>query len=111
MFFVKIANCVSISSIPALASMWGNVDQAKGYQLAMGLMSFAGVLLLLFCFFSTRERVEHVVDKKPLREQFKLLLKNDQWLALAACCVFGTSGDALRGGATLDYASHFLDAS
>src|SRR5690625_1171879 len=77
MFFAQIANWVIISSIPALASMWGNGDTAKGYQLAMALMSFVGVLLLLFCFFSTRERVEHVVDKKPLSEQFKLLLKND----------------------------------
>jgi len=111
MFFAKIANWVIISSIPALASMWGNGDPAKGYQLAMALMSFVGVLLLLFCFFSTRERVEHVVDKKPLSEQFKLLLKNDQWLVLAACCVFGTLGYAMRGGVALYYAIYFLGAS
>src|SRR5690625_8026934 len=77
----------------------------------MALMSFVGVLLLLFCFFSTRERVEHVVDKKPLSEQFKLLLKNDQWLVLAACCVFGTLGYAMRGGVALYYAIYFLGAS
>src|SRR5690625_4993154 len=111
MFFAKIANWVIISSIPALASMWGNGDPAKGYQLAMALMSFVGVLLLVFCLVSARERVEHVVDNKPLSEQFKLLLKNDQWLVLAACCVFGTLGYAMRGGVALYYAIYFLGAS
>ncbi|MDQ2075804.1 MFS transporter [Marinimicrobium sp. ABcell2] len=108
MFFAKIANWIIISSVPTLAVMWGGGDSAKGYQLAMGLMSFVGVLLLLFCFFTTKERVEHVVDKKPLKEQLGLLLKNDQWLILAACCVLGTLGYALRGGVAFYYAIHYL---
>lgn len=108
MFFAKIANWIIISSVPALAAIWGNGSPEKGYQLAMGLMSFVGVILLLFCFFTTRERVEHVVDKKPLREQAKLLMKNDQWIVLAFACVFGTMGYALRGSVAFYYAIYFL---
>jgi len=111
MFFAKIANWVIVSSVPALAIMWGNGNPEKGYQLAMGLMSLVGVGLLLFCFFSTRERVEHVVDKKPLGEQFKLLMKNDQWLVLCACCVFGTLGYAMRGSVAFYYAIYYLGGS
>ncbi|HEY7885333.1 MAG TPA: glycoside-pentoside-hexuronide (GPH):cation symporter, partial [Cellvibrionaceae bacterium] len=108
MFFAKIANWIIVSSVPILAVMWGGGDSAKGYQLAMGLMSFVGVALLLFCFFSTRERVEHIVDKKPVSEQLRLLLKNDQWLVLCACCVLGTLGYAMRGGVAIYYAIHYL---
>ena len=108
MFFAKIANVVIVASVPQLALMWGGGDSAKGYQLAMGFMSFVGVLLLLFCFFTTRERVEHVVDKKPLLMQFKLLLKNDQWLILCAGCILGTMGYALRGGVAFYYAIYYL---
>lgn len=108
MFFAKIANVVIVGSVPSLALMWGGDNPAKGYQLAMGFMSFVGVALLLLCFFTTRERVEHVVDKKPLLEQFKLLLKNDQWLLLCACCVLGTLGYALRGSVAFYYAIYYL---
>jgi GPH family glycoside/pentoside/hexuronide:cation symporter len=108
MFFAKIANWIIVSSVPTLAVMWGNGSSAKGYQLAMGLVSLVGVALLLLCFFTTRERVEHVVDKKPLGEQFRLLLKNDQWLILCACCVLGTLGYAMRGGVAFYYAIYYL---
>jgi GPH family glycoside/pentoside/hexuronide:cation symporter len=108
MFFAKIANVVIVASVPNLALMWGGGDSAKGYQLAMAFMSVVGVLLLLFCFFTTRERVEHVVDKKTLLEQAKLLLKNDQWLVLCAACVLGTIGYAMRGGVAFYYAIYYL---
>ncbi|UTF61578.1 MFS transporter [Gilvimarinus sp. DA14] len=111
MFFAKIANVVIVASVPALAAMWGDGNAAKGYQLAMGFMSLVGVGLLLFCFASTRERVEHVVDKKPLGEQLKLLLKNDQWLVLAACCMLGTLGYAMRGGVAFYYTIYYLGGS
>lgn len=108
MFFAKIANVVIVASIPVLAEAWGDGSPAKGYQLAMGFMSLVGVGLLLFCFASTRERVEHVVDKKPFGEQLGLLLKNDQWLVLAACCMLGTLGYAMRGGVAFYYAIYYL---
>lgn len=108
MFFAKIANVIIVASVPPLAAMWGGDNLAKGYQLAMGFMSLVGVFLLLFCFYSTRERVEHVVDKQPLREQLRLLLKNDQWLVLCACCVLGTLGYALRGSVAFYYAIYYL---
>ena len=108
MFFAKIANVVIVASVPDLAAYWGAGDSARGYQLAMGFMSLVGVGLLLFCFFTTRERVEHQVDKQPLREQLALLLKNDQWLILCAVCVLGTLGYALRGGVAFYYTIYYL---
>ncbi|MFD1217414.1 MULTISPECIES: MFS transporter [Microbulbifer] len=108
MFFAKIANVVIVASVPVLAQWWGGDDTAKGYQLAMGFMSLVGVGLLMMCFFTTRERVEHVVDKKPLGEQFKLLVQNDQWLVLAGACILGTIGYAMRGGVAFYYAIYYL---
>ncbi|WP_111642809.1 MFS transporter [Marinimicrobium alkaliphilum] len=108
MFFAKIANVIIVASVPWLAGIWGGGDSAKGYQLAMGLMSLVGTALLLFCFFTTKERVEHIVDDKPLMSQLKLLLKNDQWLVLVAVCVLGTIGYALRGSVAFYYAIYYL---
>ena len=108
MFFAKIANVVIVASVPVLAQWWGDGSSAKGYQLAMGFMSLVGVGLLMLCFFTTRERVEHVVDRKPLGDQFKLLMQNDQWLVLAGACMLGTIGYALRGGVAFYYAIYYL---
>lgn len=108
MTFAKIANALIVFSVPLLATKWGGGDSAKGYQLAMGLMSGMGVLLLLVCYFTTRERVIYVVDKKPLKRQLSLLIKNDQWLVLAAACVVGTLGYATRGAVAIYFAKYFL---
>ncbi|TLM77265.1 MFS transporter [Microbulbifer harenosus] len=108
MFFAKIANVIIVASVPVLAQSWGGNDVAKGYQLAMGFMSLVGVLLLMMCFATTRERVEHQVDQQPLSQQLKLLLKNDQWLILAGACILGTIGYALRGGVAFYYAIYYL---
>lgn len=108
MFFAKIANVIIVASVPDLAAYWGAGDSARGYQLAMGFMSLVGVGLLLFCFFTTKERVKYQVDKKPLKEQFSLLLKNDQWLLLCAVCVLGTLGYALRGSVAFYYTIYYL---
>ncbi|QIL91311.1 MFS transporter [Microbulbifer sp. SH-1] len=111
MFFAKIANVIIVASVPVLAQSWGGNDVAKGYQLAMGFMSLVGVLLLMMCFATTRERVEHQVDQQPLSQQLKLLLKNDQWLILAGACILGTIGYALRGGVAFYYAIYYLDGN
>ncbi|TCO03648.1 MFS transporter [Natronoflexus pectinivorans] len=86
----------------------GDPDLSKGYQLAMGLMALIGTLLFLFSFATTKERVEHVVDKKKLFEQFKLLIKNGQWTLLFGVCFIGTVGYVIRNSVAIYYAKYFL---
>ena len=74
----------------------------------MGLMGLMATLLFLFCFASTKERIQHEVDHKPLAEQIRLLLRNDQWLVLGAVCVTGTIGYVIRGSVAAYYAKYFL---
>ncbi len=109
MFFAKIANVAIVWSVPKLAEMWGGGDIAKGYQLAMILISVVAIGLFLFCFATTTERLDHKVDKKPFGEQLGYLLKNDQWLLLCAACVLGTLGYAIRGSVAMYYAKYYLE--
>ncbi|SNR70118.1 MFS transporter [Lutibacter flavus] len=113
LFFAKIAAFLVSIVVPIMAETLGKNDLARGYQLAMGLMALLGTLLFLFSFFTTKERVEHVVDKKPLSEQFKLLIKNGQWTLLFGVCFTGTVGYVIRGSVAIFYAKYFLggDAS
>ncbi|MFV0564932.1 MAG: MFS transporter [Flavobacteriaceae bacterium] len=108
LFFAKIAAFLVSIVVPILAEKWGKTDIARGYQLAMGVMALLGTILLLFCFFTTKERVEHKVENKPLKEQFQLLLKNGQWTLLFGVCFFGTVGYVIRNSVAIFYAKYFL---
>lgn len=108
LFFAKIAAFLVSIVVPILADRLGKDDLSRGYQLAMGIMAVMGTLLFLFCFATTRERVEHVVDKKPIGEQLRLLLKNDQWIVLFLVCFMGTVGYVIRGSVALYYAKYYL---
>lgn len=51
-----------------------------------------------------------MIDKKPLREQVSLLMKNDQWLILCAVCFTGTLGYVIRNSVAAYYATYYLGA-
>ncbi|CAN7270302.1 MFS transporter [Pseudoduganella sp. LjRoot289] len=108
LFFAKIAGFLVTIVVPVLAERWGSGSAAVGYQAAMAVMAVMGVALFLFCFFTTTERVTHVVERQPLWAQLKLLLRNDQWLILCGVCVTGTIGYVLRGSVAIYYAKYYL---
>lgn len=108
LFFAKIAAFLVSIVVPVLAEKLGTNDIARGYQLAMGIMALMGTLLFLFCFYTTKERVEHKVDEKPLLEQFKLLIQNGQWTLLFGVCLTGTVGYVIRNSVAIFYAKYYL---
>lgn len=113
LFFAKVAAFMVSIVVPILAEKLGKNDIARGYQLAMGLMALMGTLLFLFSFFTTKERIEHIVDKTPFFQQLKYLVKNGQWLILWGSCLSGTIGYVIRSSAAIFYAKYYLggDAS
>jgi GPH family glycoside/pentoside/hexuronide:cation symporter len=110
LFFAKVAAFLVSIIVPIMAKRWGGDDPAFGYQAAMGVMAVLATVFFLFCFATTTERVEHQIDQKPLGEQARLLLKNDQWLILCAVCFTGTLGYVIRNGVALYYAKYYLGA-
>ena len=69
LFFAKIGAFMVTVTVPLLSERWGDGNAAAGYQFAMAVMAGMGVLLFLFCFFTTRERVRHVVQRQSLWAQ------------------------------------------
>jgi glycoside/pentoside/hexuronide:cation symporter, GPH family len=108
LFLAKVGAFMVTIVVPVLAQRWGNGNPAAGYQAAMALMAVLGVVLFLFCFFTTSERVVHKVVRQPLGEQVRVLLKNDQWLVLCGACVTGTIGYVIRGSVAVYYAKYYL---
>jgi glycoside/pentoside/hexuronide:cation symporter, GPH family len=111
LFFAKIAAFLVTIIVPQLAERWSTHGYAAGYRNAMGLMGLLATVLFLFCFFNTKERIKHEVDKKTFFQQMQLLLKNDQWMILAAVCLVGTIGYVIRGSVAAYYAKYYLHGS
>lgn len=108
LFFAKIAAFAVSIVVPILAKEFGAGNIARGYQLAMGLMAISGTLLFLFCFFTTKERIEHLVEQTPLLKQFIYLIKNGQWMLLFGSCFSGTVGYVIRASVAIFYAKYYL---
>ncbi|SJN58912.1 Inner membrane symporter YicJ [Vibrio ruber DSM 16370] len=108
LFFAKIAAFLVTIIVPLLSEQWGSENIQLGYQYAMGLMALMGTLLFLFCYFTTTERIDYVIDKKPFTQQLKSLINNDQWVILCLVCITGTVGYTVRGSVAAYYAKYYL---
>lgn len=108
LFFAKAAAFMVSIVVPPLAAYLGSSNIQSGYQYAMGLMGLMGTIFLLFCFFSTKERIHYKSDNLPFKEQMKILLKNDQWIILCLSCIFVSVGSVLRGSVAAYYAKYNL---
>ena len=111
LFFAKGASLAVNTFVPVFAARWGQEHLAHGYQVSMAIMAVLATLLFFFCFFTTKERVVHKTEPKPLGEQLGLLFHNSQWLILAGSCVIGTIGYIVRGSVGLYYAKYYLNGA
>jgi len=91
-----------------LRDMFGNGDNAKGYQYTMAIFAAISIVMWLYTFFSTKERVDTPPEQNSnLKEDFKVLIKNGPWIALVFCGLFTLMNLAVRGGATLFYLNFY----
>ncbi len=108
LFFAKVAAFGVSILVPIMAKSFGAGNIARGYQLAMGVMALGGTLLFLFCFVTTKERIEHIVETTPYLKQLKYLAKNGQWMLLLGSCLSGTTGYVIRASVAIYYAKYYL---
>jgi len=106
---VKVAAFLVTIVVPALAMYLGDGNMQDGYQPAMGLMGILGSALFLFCFFTTKERIKPVIEKIKLKEQARLLIRNDQWIILCIVLILLMCGFVIRGSVGAYYAKYYLN--
>lgn len=108
LFLAKIAAFLVTIIVPQLSATWGKGNMQLGYQISMGLMGLMATVLFFFCFFTTKERLEHTPSSISLWKQAGALIKNDQWLWLCGACLTGTIGYVIRGSVGAYYAKYYL---
>jgi GPH family glycoside/pentoside/hexuronide:cation symporter len=66
-----------------LVNFIGGEDKALGFQGGIAVLSVIAFLMLAFCFFTTKERVEAPPSSTSMREDLRDIWRNDQWRWLA----------------------------
>ena len=97
---------VSVATL-FLVDFFGKENKQYGFQATMGIMGAIAIVMLAFCFFSTKERVAPAVEQQgSIREDLRQLLANDQWRIVAIITFFSSMAGVMRSAATLYYATY-----
>ncbi len=93
-----------------LVAKFGRGDNARGWQMTMGLWATVCVVLFIITFISTRERIQpDPKQKSSARQDFSDLLKNGPWIAMFILTLAHFVVLAMRGGTLFYYFEYYVN--
>jgi GPH family glycoside/pentoside/hexuronide:cation symporter len=102
---------VSLLVRPLVEAIGGG-DEIVGFQGTMAVFGIASVVLFLFTWATTRERVAPLADDGAnVREDLAMLVKNRPWLVMVVAAVFTLAAVAVRGAVTVHYFKYYVGGS
>lgn len=109
-FFAMTASFVVQGfTLPMVAKLGGG-DNAKGWQLTIGVFALLAVVFFLITFLSTRERIHpDPRQKSSPKQDFADLLKNGPWISMFVLTLFLFITLALWGSAMFYYFTYYVD--
>ncbi|HTT67895.1 MAG TPA: MFS transporter [Gemmatimonadales bacterium] len=94
-----------------LVAKLGHGDNARGWQLTIGLWAVLCVVFFVITFLTTRERIQPPPQQRSSpREDFGNLLKNRPWIAMFLLTLTHFVFVALRGGTMFYYFKYYVSA-
>jgi GPH family glycoside/pentoside/hexuronide:cation symporter len=96
-------------AILKLVSVFADGNEAKGWQLAMAVLSALAVILYLITFSTTKERVKPIKEEKtPFRQDLVDLFTNEPWVMIAIATIFQLMYNVMRNGNIMYYFKYFV---
>jgi glycoside/pentoside/hexuronide:cation symporter, GPH family len=94
---------VASLAIP-MVRFFGRGNDARGYQLTMGILSALSVIFFIVAFFATKERIQpNPQQKTSLQQDLSDLFKNRPWVVLFLTTLFYFTAILIRGNVMLPY--------
>jgi len=102
---------VAAATLP-LVEFFGNGNEQKGFQMAMVVLSVIAVACFVACFALTKERENPAksVKRESIFSDFASVLRNDQWVIIAAITFVLLVTVAMKGGVTPYYVQYYLNS-
>jgi GPH family glycoside/pentoside/hexuronide:cation symporter len=96
-------------SVLRMVDLFGENNEARGWQGAMAVLSVLAVVLFFITFATTKERVQPPKGQKtPFRRDFLDLMSNAPWLLIGAATVFQLMYICIRNGSVIYYFEYFV---
>ena len=87
-----------------MVRFFGHGNDARGYQLTMGLLSVLSVIFFVIAFFCTEERIKPDPQQKTsLSQDLSDLFRNRPWIMLFGATLFYFAAIVIRGNVMLPY--------
>ncbi len=87
-----------------MVSYFGHGNDARGYQLTMGLLSLVSVVFFIITFFATKERIQpDPQQKSSLSQSLSDLFQNRPWVVLFLVTLFYFAAILVRGNVMPPY--------
>jgi len=94
---------IAALAIP-MVKFFGHGDDARGYQVTMGLLSALSVIFFIVAFFTTKERIQPDPQQKTsLGQDLSDLFSNRPWAILFLVTLFYFAAILVRGNVMLPY--------
>ena len=91
-----------------LVNLIGGDNKPLGFQGGIAVLSVVAFMMLAFCFFTTKERVEAPPTTTSMREDLRDIWQNDQWRIVGLLTIFNILAVCVRGGAMMYYVTWIL---
>src|SRR5450759_2606048 len=105
-----IAQLVVVGFTLPLVAKFGQGNNAKGWQMTMGLWAMVCVVLFSITFLTTRERIQpDPKQKSDPKRDFGGLLKNGPWIAMFVLTLAHFAMLAMRGGTLFYYFQYYVN--
>jgi Na+/melibiose symporter-like transporter len=93
-----------------LVAKFGHGDNARGWQMTMGLWATVCVFLFVITFLTTRERIQpDPKQKSDAKRDFGALLQNGPWIAMFILTLAHFIVLAMRGGTLSYYFQYYVN--
>src|SRR5580658_8516679 len=87
-----------------MVRFFGQGNDARGYQLTMGLLSVLGIIFFIIAFATTKERIQpDPQQQSSLGQDLSDLLSNGPWIVLFLATLFYFAAIVVRGNVMLSY--------
>ena len=87
-----------------MVRLFGHGNDARGYQLTMGLLSVVSVIFFIIAFATTKERIQpDPQQKSSLSQDLSDLFQNRPWVVLFLATLFYFMAILIRGNVMLPY--------
>ena len=94
-----------------LVNLIGGDDKAFGFQGGIAVLSVVAFMMLAFCFFTTKERIQVPPSTTPMREDLCDIWQNDQWRIVGLLTILNILAVCVRGGAMMYYCTWIMGSA